>query len=757
MKTLKKQHGGSFKKSLTPALALLACLSLGFITPDIASAQIYSDIVVLGGGGGGGGDTGGGVGGAGGAGIDYGPGAAVSGGGGKGGDYNTTGGVLGGDPGSGSAGPDTGNGGGAGVNGGGGGGAAVLDVDGLTDAGSVSVNLDGAAGSSTTGGAGGSANLTLDAGNIYINNIDLRSGYDGNNAVVSGGNGGQGGEVRLNGSTSTNLVLQNTIDITANNGNAAEVLVNSLTVKSGAAATIDMNGLGATFDAGTINIGDGVHTTSLAFTGANGLWNNAETGTLNLNRGTLDLSDHDAFSGGVTPVYFGNNINTFGGGNYILGDQQVNLRFTDSGGQYINFDLRGMGAGEAALTFDNYGGLDLGDFADARINNTDSRGLIQMASTLPQTRINLIHFDGSFTMTNESTFIGKLEANHGSTVVAQYGVGTFVPYGFFDNGVGTYIYMEQNAPATTGFGLLSDAGAAQILTMTNSYRQTIDAINKISHRNEEGFKLYLNLDGGSYDNSVGSHVEVDTFGATLALGYTVTGTTGSMTVGGFAEAGTGSYEAFNNLVYLGQTRGKGHTRYFGGGLFATTSFDSGLHLEASARVGTSDNDFQYLNHLPIRYDDVSSTYYGAHIGAGYKFKPSWNRGEFDIYDNFAWTRMNGHDLVLSDFEVVSLSDMDSLRNRLGVRYTHTYEQGTELYAGLAWDHEFDGRAEIRTHNGLWTVNNEFAAETKGSSAFIEAGVRLNPESVPVSIDLGVFGSVGQNEGIGGTVGFKWEF
>jgi outer membrane autotransporter protein len=264
-------------------------------------------------------------------------------------------------------------------------------------------------------------------------------------------------------------------------------------------------------------------------------------------------------------------------------------------------------------------------------------------------------------------------------------------------------------------------------------------------------KVNLSLEGGSFRNKTGSHVEADTFGAGLSLAYKAETSISEFTYGAFIEAGTGSYNTYNEFINLGRLLGDGDARYFGGGLFAHNAFSNGLYLEGSVRGGSIKNDYKVEETFGANYD-TTNAYWGAHGGLGAKLALT-DAGLLDLYGKLFWTRTDSDSVSNSARnDRIEFDAVDSLRTRLGGRYTHGYANGTKLYVGAAWEHEFDGEAGGRV-NDIRITN---PPSLKGSSAFAEAGVSLAPGE-NYSIDLGLFGVAGQQRGLGGTVGLKLEF
>ena len=502
----------------------------------------------------------------------------------------------------------------------------------------------------------------------------------------------------------------------------------------------------------SIKAGDGSKSSTLSFTGPATSFTHWGPVDLELNRAKLDMSG-----------YGGTYDSMFGAGNYYFenisaagGSGIKGVDFTIGATMQYDYNISlstaGLANGEAVLNFED-SQIDFTGYSSSVNINTSGTNLL---NGTPQAEIDLIKASGTGTVDGIEDLEAQVAAAD-KTKMVQYGVGTYYSYDLEYDNAGTgndRLFLRYNGGGDDTFDLYPDAGTAQILTLTQSGQLISDAVYRVAYRKDEGAKMGLTMAGFNYKNSVGSSIEVDGFGAVLTLGYTFEGTSSRFTTGGFVEAGSSGYDAYNTISVYGNTKGDGETKYFGGGLYAHNIYDSGFYLEGSLRAGRAEHDFKYQGHAGHQYNDKSTTYYGAHAGAGYKFSPGWERGEFDVYAKAAWTHMEGYSFRLSAIEKMEMDDINSYHSRIGGRYSHTYDNGTSLYIGAAWDHEFNGKSKGGLVGGQKILGT---AETKGSSAFFETGLLINPADTPVSIDLGIFGSAGQNRGIGGTVGFKWEF
>ena len=275
--------------------------------------------------------------------------------------------------------------------------------------------------------------------------------------------------------------------------------------------------------------------------------------------------------------------------------------------------------------------------------------------------------------------------------------------------------------------------------------------------------LKVKLGGSSTETNTGSDIDVDNFSASLALSRKVSNDAGATTVAAFLEYGNGSYDTYASIYRLGKLYGDGDTKHFGGGLFLRHDFEQGTYLEASLRGGSVDTDYKLRKDTrfasPYSHSwDSSSNYFGAHFGLGQQFNLN-DQTMLDVYGKLLWTQTDG-DTVRTRYEKFHADDVESLRSRLGVRLNHSSESGLfKGYLGLAWEHEYDGEASgYISGPGVPKERIRKAPDLGGSSGFAEAGFSYRPtQDAKYTIDMGVFGLAGEQDGFGGTLGLKFEF
>ena len=215
----------------------------------------------------------------------------------------------------------------------------------------------------------------------------------------------------------------------------------------------------------------------------------------------------------------------------------------------------------------------------------------------------------------------------------------------------------------------------------------------------------------------------------------------------FVEYGRGTYDS-----YLDDgTHGSGKVSYIGAGILGKLTQKDGLWLEGSLRAGRSKSDYSAnLSGTAASYDG-SNTYYGAHLGAGKTFAIKED-SSIDAYARYFWSHQNSMTATLNTGDLYEFGSVNSQRLRLGLRYSLKDKTTGEFYAGLAWEHEFAGKAGA-TYQG----DAAPSPSLKGSSTMLELGYRFMPENSRVSYDLHLNGWQGKRKGITGGASVKWAF
>ncbi len=263
-----------------------------------------------------------------------------------------------------------------------------------------------------------------------------------------------------------------------------------------------------------------------------------------------------------------------------------------------------------------------------------------------------------------------------------------------------------------------------------------------------GYALWAATDKSNMKAKTGSYI--DTNGWSLGLGWARTqrAKAGAWTFGPFVEYGHGSYGSYLN----DGTHGSGKISYIGGGLMAKYAQHSGLWVEGSVHGGRAKSDYTgSIYKGTVSSYDGSSSYYAAHLGLGKELRI--RRGDqLDAYLRYFYSHQAGMNATLSSGEDYTFDSVNSHRLRLGLRYTHRDSPASHVYAGLAFEYEFDGEARA-SFQGYSTPSPSL----KGASGMLEIGYRFAPKGAKVSYDFNMTGWQGRREGVSGSANVKWMF
>ena len=249
----------------------------------------------------------------------------------------------------------------------------------------------------------------------------------------------------------------------------------------------------------------------------------------------------------------------------------------------------------------------------------------------------------------------------------------------------------------------------------------------------------------------------DGTGLELAAGLarSFTGEAGNLLLGAFFEYGQASIGTREDFS-VGDVYGTGSARYAGGGLMARFDLMSGLYAQAGLRLGQINGDWQsqdIASALQQTADfDTSTAYYGLFASLGHQWQAT-ERLRLDSRASFFWNHQDGQDISIMG-EDFRFDPMDSCLLRVGTRLSYEIFQGFSPYAGVAWEHEFDGtaRTELSNHGA-----DAPSVSMRGGSAVFMAGLQWDPANSSLHVDLGLEGSAGVRRSIGGQARLVWEF
>ena len=284
-----------------------------------------------------------------------------------------------------------------------------------------------------------------------------------------------------------------------------------------------------------------------------------------------------------------------------------------------------------------------------------------------------------------------------------------------------------------------------------------------SAEHHAGVNVFATFAGGRQRYDSGSHIDVAGANMLLGLSGGIRLAAGRFIVGAFAEYGDGTYDTRNSfgasgqgwsLNRAGRVKGEGSTDYMGGGLLIRHETDGGFHTEATARAGWVKTGFK--SHDLVDYlgqyasYDARMRYVGAHVGVGQAWKISTGDA-LDIYGKYFWIRQQGDRVTLSTGDDIKFKAVNSERLRLGLRLSRKVSLSWSGYAGLAWEHEFNGKANA-TANTVAASYAIDAPKVAGGTGIVEVGFAARQsQSFPVSVDIGLQGHGGQRRGITGSL------
>ena len=257
------------------------------------------------------------------------------------------------------------------------------------------------------------------------------------------------------------------------------------------------------------------------------------------------------------------------------------------------------------------------------------------------------------------------------------------------------------------------------------------------------FALWAAQSGSALRLNSGSHIDAKGWNLNLGFARQKTAAHNTLTYGPFIEYGRGSYDS-----YLDDgTHGDGTVSYVGAGVMTKAKTSGGSYVEGSVRVGRAkSDDMSNIAGQRTGYD-MSSTYYGAHIGVGQEKQMAG--GTLDTYAKYFYTHQSGGSERLTTGETYDFDDVDSSRLRIGTRWTKKTLAG-EFYTGLAYEYEFGSDARA-SYAGYGTPTPTL----KGSTGLFELGYRFVRPDSNVSYGVNLTGMMGKRRGITGSMQVNW--
>ncbi|MGN0952851.1 MAG: hypothetical protein ACI4NX_07415 [Megasphaera elsdenii] len=313
-------------------------------------------------------------------------------------------------------------------------------------------------------------------------------------------------------------------------------------------------------------------------------------------------------------------------------------------------------------------------------------------------------------------------------------------------------------PQTKSFVETSAFSAAMIsngadLLIHDGMENAQEAVNQEGAGNAH-YVPYLAMNYNNLRYNTGSHVDADGWGINGGLARKLKNSHGELLIGPFLEYGRGSYDSYLN----DGKHADGDAHYVGGGLFAKQTNHNGFYYEGSVRGGhvygnykSKDLQIDGIGNVFEKYD-YSTTYYGIHFGVG-KERQLSKQNRLNTYVRYLYTHQKGFNATMTTGEPYYFDSVDSSRVRIGTRMTHAINPKNSWYAGLAYQYEFNNEA-----SAIYQGDRTPSPSLQGSSGMVELGWQLNPDAnAPFTMNLGVTGWTGKQEGVTFQLGMNWRF
>ena len=302
-----------------------------------------------------------------------------------------------------------------------------------------------------------------------------------------------------------------------------------------------------------------------------------------------------------------------------------------------------------------------------------------------------------------------------------------------------------------GIAILNDGATLMAGTSLINAKAAAKAANLSAQGGEgapapAGFTPFAAVGANNMRYETGSYVDSKGWGINVGMARELTYKKSLLTIAPVIEYGRSSYDSYLDSG----THGSGKQQFLGVGAIVRQDFTKGTYVEGSLRAGRMKGDYN-SGDMNASYD-TASNYFGLHLGVG-KIVNLDKKNKLDIYGKLFYTKQAGDDVKLSTGAVYNFEAIDSVRTRLGARWTAELAKNSNLYVGLAWDHEFDSKARA-TYKGFSTPTPSM----KGDSCLLELGWQVKPkETSPLSINLNLTGWCGKQKGVQFGAGFEWGF
>lgn len=425
---------------------------------------------------------------------------------------------------------------------------------------------------------------------------------------------------------------------------------------------------------------------------------------------------------------------------YLVGSNTVG-EITDGKASEIVFDGTGTPAGEAILTLTKEGAsFDMSGDKDIVARNVASGTLLVDGKykTAAETTVSLENAFGDVVYD-----LGKDAID--STDLLLTDAGIVIGTGDKAQTIGASSVKVSESSKT-----LAEAQLGSVALVTQGAEFVADeGMRSIRAAAKEGsFTAFGAMAGGYNRYETGSHVDVEGF--SLAVG--TAGRINNLTLAGFVEAGWASSES-----HVASTEADADHDYYGVGAAMRYDFQSPFYLDGAVRLGQISTEFDGSYGTGTAKYDADGLYATAHIGAGYVFDLTPDV-KLDAYGRYLLSYVEGDDVTLeSDAkERFFMDDTTTHAVRLGARLEGAF-QTFDWYAGLAYEHVFDGKAkgELKFAGATAALD---APSLKDDSAIVDLGFTMKPEANgPWTIGVGLKGYAGDRRGGTGSVNVLYTF
>ena len=263
---------------------------------------------------------------------------------------------------------------------------------------------------------------------------------------------------------------------------------------------------------------------------------------------------------------------------------------------------------------------------------------------------------------------------------------------------------------------------------------------------KRGYQLWAAMSQGTMRAETGSYVT--TTGYNLSVGWAKEGKlrAAKTLFTPFVEYGRGTYH-----TYLDDgTHGSGKISYLGAGLMGRIERPNGHWLEAALHGGRVRSDYTgTISAGTVSTYDSGNTYYAAHIGIG-KTRLLRTGDTLNTYLRYFYSRQDGTSAELNTGETYDFDAVASHRMRVGFTFLHREDASKEIYAGLAYEYEFDGEGAASVQ-GLATDSPAL----RGGSTMVELGYRFIPPDSRLSWHIHMAGWQGTRRGMTGNIQVSW--